>query len=155
MSVLRVSSSSFRKTSNISYRKKNLIFLLSRTLPFACILRVSTVIITLLIITMFLSTCRSSQQTFSNKQNRVKFRVFLQLSSICSPLRIHWRQREMFFKNSCWQWSKTKAISTDFQKQTLLLPLKSVCQFLRKTSQTNFNNLTAYIETLLDTKVWN
>ena len=37
MSVLRVSSSSFRKTSNISYRKKNLIFLLSRTLPFSCI----------------------------------------------------------------------------------------------------------------------
>ena len=40
MSVLRVSSSSFRKTLNISYRKKNLIFLLSRTLPFACILSV-------------------------------------------------------------------------------------------------------------------
>ena len=76
MSVLRVSSSSFRKTLNISYRKKNLIFLLSRILSFACILRVSTMIITLLIITMFLSTCRSSQQTFSNKQNRVQFRVF-------------------------------------------------------------------------------
>ena len=155
MSVLRVSSSSFRKTLNISYRKKNLVFLLSRTLPFACILRVSTVIITLLIITMFLSMCRSSQQTFSNKQNRVQFRVFLQLSNIFSRLRIHWRQKEMFFKNSCWQWSTTKAISTDSQKQTLLLPFKSVCQFLRKTSQTNFNNLTAYTETLLDTKVWN
>ena len=155
MSVLRVSSSSFRKTLNISYRKKNLIFLLSRTLPFACILRVSTVIITLLIITMFLSTCRSSQQTFSNKQNRVQFRVFLQLSSICSRLRIHWRQREMFFKNSCWQWSTTKTISSDSQKQTLLLPFKSVCQFLRKSSQTNFNDLTAYTETLLDTKVCN
>ena len=30
------------------------------------------------------------------------------------------------FKNSCWQWSTTKAISTDSQKQTLLLPFKSV-----------------------------
>ena len=145
----------FRKTLNISYRMKNQIFLLSKTLPFACILRVSTVIITLLIITMFFSTCRRSQQIFSNKQNRVKFRVFLQLSSICSRLRIHWRQREMFFRNSCWQWSTTKAISADSQKQTLLLPFKSVCQFLRKTSQTNFINLTAYTETLLDSKVWN
>ena len=67
MSNLRVSSSSFRKTLNISYRKKNLIFLLSRTLPFACILRVSTVIIILLIITMFLSMCRSSRLSQTNK----------------------------------------------------------------------------------------
>ena len=101
----------FQKNFKYFISKKNLILLILRTLPFACILRVSTVIVTLLIITMFLSTCRSSQQTFSNKQNRVQFRVFLQISSIFSRLRIHWRQREMFFKNSCWQWSTTKAIS--------------------------------------------
>ena len=83
------------------------------------------------------------------------FTTFKYLFSFFSVLRIHWRQREMFFINSCWQWSTTKAISTDSQKQTLLLPFKSVCQFLRKTSQTKFNNLTAYTETSLDTKVWN
>ena len=88
---------------------------------------------------------------FLKQKNRVQFRVFLQLSSICSRLRIHWRQREMFFKNSCWQWSTTKAIPTDSQKQTLLLPYKSVCQCSRKMSQTNFNHLTAYNETFLDT----
>ena len=153
MSVLRVSSSSFRKTLIILYQKKNLIFLVTRNLSFAYILRVSTVIITLIIITMFLSTCRSYQQTFSNKQNRVHCSVFLQLSGFCSHLRRHWRQREMFFKNSCWQWSTTKVISTDTQKQTLLLLYKSVCQCLRKMSQTNFINQNAYYETLRDTKV--
>ena len=131
MSVLRVSSSSFRKTLNTSYRKKNLIFLLSR-MHFACILRVSTVIITLLIITMFLSTCRSSQQTFSNKQNCVQFRVFLQLSSICSRLRIHWRQTEMFFKNSCWQWSTTNQFQRILKSRHYCFHSKAFANFYEK-----------------------
>ena len=142
----RVSLSSFRKTFNISCRNRNLIFLVSRTLLFACILRISTVIINLLIITMFSSTCWSSQKIFSNKQNRVEFAIFLQLSGICSQLRIHWRLREIIFKKICWPWSTTKAITTDTEKQTLMLPYKSACQCLRKMSQTNFNNQKAYNE---------
>ena len=51
------------------------------------------------------------------------------------------------FKNSCWQWSTTKLISTDTQKQTLVLPYKSVFRRLRKTSQINFNNQNACNET--------
>ena len=149
----RVSSNSFRKTLN-KYRKKNLIFLVSRILPFACILSVSTVTITLIIITMFTSTCRSSQLTFSNKQNRFQFRVFLQLSSICSNLRIHWRQREMFSKTLAGTGAQQKQFQRILQKQTLLLPYKSVCQCLQKLSQTTFNNQNAYNETLEDTKVW-
>ena len=61
---------------------------------------------------------------------------------------------DVFFKNSCWQWSTPRAIPSDTQKQTLLLPYKSVCQCLQKMSQTNFNIQNAYNETLQDTKVW-
>ena len=144
----------FQKNFKYFISEEKLIFLVSRTLPFACILRVSTVIITLLIITMFLSTCQSSQQTFSNKQNRVQFRFFYNIQVSVLVFGYTGGKGRCFFKNSCWQWSTTKAISTDSQKQTLLLPFKSVCQFLRKMSHTNFNNLTSYTEILLDTKVW-
>ena len=98
----------FQKNNKYFISEEILIFLVSRTLPFAWIFRISTVIITLLIITMLSSTSRSSQQFFSNKQNPVQCPFFLQISSIWPHLRIHWRQREMFFKNSCWQWSRQK-----------------------------------------------
>ena len=91
---------------------------------------------------------------FLNKQNPCSFPCFFTTFRFLFAFTDTLRQREMFFKNYCWQWSTKKAISTNTQKRTLLLPYSSVCPLLRKMSQTNFNNQNAYNETLLDTNFW-
>ena len=138
----------FQKNKSVLYRK-NPIFPFTRSLTFAFVLRVSNVIITLLIITTFSSTCRSFSRFY-----RINKTVFSSMSfynfQVSSHLRIHWRRREMFFfKNSCWQWSTTKAMSTDTQKQAVLLPHKSVCQRLPKISKQNSKKNITKLE-----KVW-